>query len=858
MPTAGIILLAALCTATPDAPQINPLPRAVLTETIHQWDFEQDTEGWAAENQCTVAAEDGLLQIASTGNDPFLHCGVDLPGGPLMLVMRVKCQTAGPGRIFWTTDRLPGRNEQQAVNIALQHDGQWHETSATFLAPGSLRDLRFDPGVAPGTCEIDWIRLVRRLPHPLVIRRVDRVGNEVRFEINNDSPKPVKLSVDGQPTEIDANASTMIARPLVAQRPLERVSIDVRCGKYPPLERIVFVCHDDVEGDWIVVPSGKAPNRATAAGIPPSPQPSPGGGGSLVTRVARDGSAARIERDGVLVARLAPLVHCDGKLPELKLAGRTPALRFEGNGVAVSVAQDGDEINVSIDADRACEGPVVRAVGSLEQGLLAGLEYLGKGERSSSKLDIETPEHLRFAPDRLKVTMPLMSFVTDRASVAMTWSDMTLQPIYATPNFFDAADDHRMGLRGKRINATIRVGGGPLTETIRWAVEKQGLPPLPKPPRTAKQQQEFCMQAFNGPLKTEAGWGHCVQERWGRQPFADIASAVWRLSGEVPDLPRIVPGGGHVRNDAIYFVTGRAEEWLAHRKREAQSFIARQQSDGSYRYDGEYRRGHFENTASGVCARPAAMLLEHARATGDKAALEAGLRTLEYMKRFRTPRGAQVWEVPLHTPDQLASAYLVWAYVRGYELTGKQEYLQLARKWALSGVPFTYLWTDRPIMLYSAPPVFGATFWRHSWFGLPVQWVGGVYAYALTLLAPHDDTLDWPHLARGILISAEQQQYPDGDYVGLLPDSFNLPHQRRQPADINPSALVALRMALDGQLATLCVAIDGQHRIVSPYPATIRDGVAHIRAKAGVEYQVVVDGSRVVKMKSAGEDRVGL
>ena len=58
---------------------------------------------------------------------------------------------------------------------------------------------------------------------------------------------------------------------------------------------------------------------------------------------------------------------------------------------------------------------MVRVFGGLRQGLFAGLEYLGAGEHSSSRLDIETDEHVRFAPDPLKVTMPLMAFVTDRA-----------------------------------------------------------------------------------------------------------------------------------------------------------------------------------------------------------------------------------------------------------------------------------------------------------------------------------------------------------------------------------------------------------------------------------------------------------
>ncbi len=181
------------------------------------------------------------------------------------------------------------------------------------------------------------------------------------------------------------------------------------------------------------------------------------------------------------------------------------------------------------------------------------------------------------------------------------------------------------------------------------------------------------------------------------------------------------------------------------------------------------------------------------------------------------------------------------------------------RKWALSGIPFTYLWHSYPIMAYSTPPVYGATHLKApNWMGLPVQWVGGVYAYALTRLAPHDDTLDWNHLVRGILISAQQQQYPDGPNIGLLPDSFNLRRQRRQPADINPCALVSLQMVLDGQVDFLSVARDGDRRVAAPFPVTLKDGVARVSARAGVKYQLLVDGKQLVDVDSRGDDIVRL
>jgi hypothetical protein len=695
--------------------------------------------------------------------------------------------------------------------------------------------LRIDPGTAPGEFDIEWIRLIRRELHPLTIEQVERAGDQVRFRVKNRGTESVSFSAAGRAHTLEGGATVSINRPVDGSRPLEAVCVELRSEDLPPVRRTVFLHNAEAEADWIVRPLGE-----------------------FSLRIAPDGSMARIHSDGRLVAILGPLVHCEGKLPALERVADAPGVRFRGRTVALSVSVAGQEISVSIESEQPCEGPVVRAIGGLEQGLLAGLEYLGKGERSSSKLDVETAEHLRFAPDPLKVTMPLTALVTDRASVAMTWSDMQLRPVFATPNFFDSADDHRMALRGKKIDVTLRLDRTPLEEMIRWAVTKHGLPPLPEAPRSVEGQWKICLAALNGPLKTEDGWGHCVQERWARRPYADMASTVWRLTGEAPTLPRLVPGGAHIRNGSIYFVTGWAQQWLDHQFSQVQAVLKRRQADGSFRYDGELRRGHFENTASGVCARPAATLLEYARVTGDQTALQAGIGTLEYIKRFRTPRGAQVWEVPLHTPDQLASAYLVWAYVRGYELTGNKEYLEHARKWALSGVPFVYLWNRYPIMLYSTPPVFGATHWRHSWFGLPVQWVGLVYAYALNLLAPHDDSLDWKHLARGILLSGEQQQYPDGPHIGLLPDSFALATQQRRPADINPCALVSLRLALEGRLDSLSVATDGRHRIAAPFPVTIRDGRAHIEAKEGVNYQVIVDGRRIVDVNSHGDDVVPL
>ncbi len=830
------LLLTSACLADAETAQINPVPREVLVEPIHEWTFDDDHQGWIAQNNCRVSAAAGSLVVRCTGDDPFFHQSLDLPGGPLRLTMRIRCQASGPGTVYWTSDRSPHRGEDKASGFRLQHDRQWHEVSVRFPVDGRLSNLRIDPGQTAGSVEIDWMRLVHEQPHPLYIQHVTTTGDRVRLVVRNDGKEPIECDAFGRSHRIGAEATVRIEQPLRGTTPLEKVAIELQAAGLAPVRRTVFAHNVQAEADWIVLPLGE-----------------------FTLQVAPDGSMARVRRDGQLAAVLAPLMHGQGDVPALKLVERGASVKFQGDGVTLELTTAGDEISVAITSEKPCEGPVVRAVGSLEQGLLAGLEYLGKGERSSTKIDVETAEHLRFAPDPMKLTMPLTAFVTDRASVAMTWSDMQLQPTFATPNFFDGTADHRMALGGTKIDATIRVTRQPLREAILWAVEKQGgLPPLPEPPRTVPEQWRLCLEALNGPLRTEAGWGHCVEDRWARHPHADHASTIWRLTGKVPEFPQFVPGGSHVRNGTIYFVTGRADQWVAQQRRRTESLIRQQKPDGSFRYQGKFARGHFEDTASGVCARPAAELLQYAYVSGDQKAQAAGIRALEFMKRFRTPRGAQLWEIGLHTPDQLASAYLVWAYVRGFELTGNREYLDHARKWALSGIPFTYLWSCQPIMLYATPPVFGATNWRAPcWIGLPVQWVGGVYAYGLTVLAPHDDSLDWNHLARGILISAEQQQFPDGQYVGLLPDSIELRSQERRPWRINPCALVSLRMALDGGVDFLQVATAAGHRVAAPFPVVIRDGQAHIEGVKGLSYQILVDG-QVVSIQSQGDDVVPL
>ncbi|MFQ6096641.1 MAG: hypothetical protein ACE5O2_02870, partial [Armatimonadota bacterium] len=102
-------------------------------------------------------------------------------------------------------------------------------------------------------------------------------------------------------------------------------------------------------------------------------------------------------------------------------------------------------------------------------------------------------------------------------------------------------------------------------------------------------------------------------------------------------------------------------------------------------------------------------------------------------------------------------------------------YLDKAVYWAWSGLPFLYMWDVEgfEFLKYASIPVFGATWYRGSWFGRAVQWNGLRYAYALLQLAEYDDSLDWAKVARGVTVSAMYQQSTDEEDIGMWPDSIS-------------------------------------------------------------------------------------
>lgn len=101
----------------------------------------------------------------------------------------------------------------------------------------------------------------------------------------------------------------------------------------------------------------------------------------------------------------------------------------------------------------------------------------------------------------------------------------------------------------------------------------------------------------------------------------------------------------------------------------------------------DYGKTHFANHANGYGAANLMSLLEGAALSADPELIEVALDLLDKQTSLyanTVPRGAQTWEIPLHTPDILTSGRLVRAYVLGHIITGRQDYLEQARYWAWS------------------------------------------------------------------------------------------------------------------------------------------------------------------------------
>ncbi|MGN0910954.1 MAG: hypothetical protein ACI4NV_05980 [Thermoguttaceae bacterium] len=895
------------------------------------------TDGWIGRSNVTLTRLPDALEMRSSVDDPyFFSPEIDgLPVGKLFVKFRASRQNEGNGQIFFNTAHSDFCEENSA-HFEIPLDSEPRDYVVELSPKEPIRRLRFDLGGTAGSAKLYRAEILAPVYEPLRFLNSEyRSNNDVdvfAFTIANESDDQQNaetLCYLSNKTlhitkKIPPRASAEIALPLDKSALFGDFDVILKQKNGKTVNRRFFTYNEkaskplNAQTDGAILRSGPLAVRFSPAldgaeifrngklVAVVAPLFCEEGDGSDVVNWNKTAEQALAELndpapvDAAPARRLVPALRsvsndgkelelsvCEIPLAEARRSAGKNINRDEYLGASVGFLKfklDDESLAFEYSAPRKIHAPVVRVLGAMDQAVLPGSEYLEKGEHSSSSADIETIERIRVAPPISWVAQPYASIVTDRVSATLLYDDPKTQPIFAVPDFLDGLrstdDASRMNLLSEYASGRVRFADpAPIEDSILWAVRQIGLPEIPKRPCSQEEEDARILAAFTQSyIKTPEGWMHACLNNDPPYSFrpsygSDFLSTIWEISGEAPETPRVDFGGGHIRNYSYYLATCKGELLKNALESVKAPALSSLQEDGSWRYSGKYLRGSDFDYASGHNGNFTYKLLEIWRLTGDKEALEVALKGLEFANKERTPRGAQVWELSIHTPDIMGSSRLVLSNVLAYEATGEEKYLDSARRWAIAGLPFVYLWEDsdlkpwpgdknpegeyQPMMRYATIAVFGATSWTSpNWMGRPVQWCGLDYAHALLLLSRYDSTLDWHKIGEGIIASAECQLCLEDEKIGLLPDSFQLDTQERYPYWINPTAVHLLRRMADGRHTSLCVVDANGRRIASPYPAVVDGNKVKITAPKGARYQLLIDGSELREIVSNGEDVV--
>lgn len=794
------------------------LPACTWGKTVMTWDFAQGTQGWQGNHHVkglTVTTEG--LAFASTGNDPWIEGpAVDLPSeGMIRVKVRMKSDAGGGGELFYGRTFQAGRS----VRFAVQSDGQWHDYALLIVeAPGPGTRLRLDPATSEGHIVVGSIAVEALAPIP---------------------PPPF---------ERPHRAGSTTAEPLSATS--GELTLEHRRGRWGNF--VVKVAGTEMAAgygaDLIGVILNDQPQWLSLKEAESTSEQRPDG--AILSRaVLRDGESGQWQ----MTRRVS-------EASGLRGAGGMPATRATPTGVLFV------EMEFVVDRDRKVVHlpwltlfPGLGTFGERKtQGLFAGLEYLDD-EPSSSEADLTTPEHVRRVPDPIKVTFPLMAIAHEGRYLGLIWEPTELvAPVFDSPDRIFHSGAHVLALTAPAVGAgrienqltahtpfvlkanqplrlcTAIVGGrgASVVPAVQKYVQLHALPGVPALKGGFDAAVTLLAHGWlDSAINEDGRFRHAV---WGDSfkagPAADAVMYMDWLAHQVQDrnladrlqkgrdlgLTRLPPGQpyssavSHTRTPTAPFIFGDLPAYVEQRKAEARNLLKQFDARGIKLYRPgkvDYGKTHFAQHANGLAGVDVVRVLEAATMSADPQLVQQGLALLDRQTALyanTVPRGAQTWEVPLHTPDILASAHLVKAYTLGYILSGKEEHLEQARYWAWTGVPFVYLVnpTAGEIGPYATIAVLGATNWQAPvWLGLPVQWCGLVYSSALHLLSQYDKTVPWEILAKGITATGLQMTWPtsDAQRQGLLPDIFHLTAQHRDGPAINPGTVQAHVPELFGQ-----------------------------------------------------------
>ena len=786
------------------------LPLDVSGAVLPSYDFTkaQVVRRWtpAANAGWISATPDGML-VSINGIDPYvIGPAFDYPKGqPLSISLKIKSDSSGTGQVFTFSDKV-NASEERSVKF-FSFAGKWTEVKLPIPSLGDHYRLRIDP---PGTASatIAWVRVTARTIYKL--------------------PKWPKPS----------NSDFSAGKHIMADGPLKLVQSERELGGFEVIlddKRVALGLNNSILGyslrgasNWLALNKPDTVRWVDQRTVEFVFSDVDKGKWSLKYTFSSPQHLAT----GKTTSDASTLISSAGSIDI---------------SIAISSSQDRDVIYLPLFG--------ISALGKKTQALLPGLEYLAD-EPSSSKKDITTAEANRRVPDNTKITFPLISVVCIDHFVALRWKmDSNVSAVFDTPDRTYSSGGHIMQLivpgsngldreegsllpyepltlkAGKTygFHATLMAGRGTsAVDALRACFDESAMPGGPR--NYAFEDFSSLMSAgwLDSKLSDNGKYRHAYWPGFGPVAAADAAMFMDWLAATTTNrktkarlqiasaraITQVAPADynaarvSHIPFMMPALIYGHVLENATRAEQTAQELMRRFNKDLGITYASQpgkpdYAKTHWSKESNGLSSQVVAELLESAMVSGNKKLIAESLKYLDALDRYDNdiPRGAQTWEVPLHTPDIMASAHLARSYTTGYELTGKQEYLDRATYWAWTGIAFIYLRDPIPdgVGRFSTIPVFGATDWLGSWFGRPVQWCGLVYADALYRLSnyvsPPTSKGDWTWstIADNITLSGIGQTFPrsDPDRQGLLPDFYLLKPQVSDGPAINPGTLMA-------------------------------------------------------------------
>jgi hypothetical protein len=773
------------------------VPSARSAEVM-RWDFRQGLQGWKG-NAYTAGlrlTREGMA-FQSTGIDPWIEGPpITVPSERITrVVVRMLSRADTGGELFYGPAFQAGRS----VRFVVLNDGQWHDYDLIITESlGANTRFRLDPAAGPGPIEVQSITVESLRPIPVpplappALPETQRVpsrkvtSGDLQIRHHGLRLGNFEVRIAGTPMAVGYASELLglLAGEEHAWLNLGTAPADLQAGVDGSLS-VRATLRDEGDGTWSI-------ERLFRAGAVP-------GTVTVTTRLTVDRT-----REVVL-------------MPWLTL--------YAGLG-----------------SYRGRQGP-----GSAGR---AGIPR--RTNRAAARADITTRRTPCAAfPDPLKVTFPLMALSRGGRCLGLAWqpSEWT-NALFDSPDRLTHSDAHLMGVTGPAVGArrfendpaafrpvplaanetvetTVTIlgrTGATVIPAVQGYLEMHPLPGVPDVEGGFPGAVSLLAHGWlDSDIQEDGLFRHALwQGKFKPAPAADAAAFMdWlatslpaenplidrltaardRALTRIPDAHPYTGAVSHVRLPSPSLRFGRVDRLLNTARAQARNRLQAYTPEGAQIYrpgDTDLGTTHFADHANGQGARNLVTILEAAALCLDPDLVRDALALLDRQASLyggTVPRGAQTWEVPLHTPDIMASAHLTWSYVLGTLLSGDEAYLDQARYWAWTGVPFVYLAdpTPGPVGRYATIPVFGATHWVGSWFGRPVQWCGLVYASALHRLHQVDPEGPWQRLALGITASGLQQCWTTEDELrqGLLPDFYYLRPQIPDGPAINPGTVQA-------------------------------------------------------------------